>query len=167
AFVDNTFSIKIYNITAIVCLVALILRGRQENYNIKNLILPLSIFLIGLLDLIWYSAFKIDNSPFRATYHSYLNTAKIFIFGSFIVFLTLTSQLKSKKESVLYTLYSLSFLIAGYAMYINSIHENDRISFGVGTATGAAYSTMLIGIVSGVAILYTKKNHPFLFLLNS
>ncbi|HGX9498441.1 TPA: O-antigen ligase family protein, partial [Escherichia coli] len=94
---------------------------------------------------------KIDNSPFRATYHSYLNTAKIFIFGSFIVFLTLTSQLKSKKESVLYTLYSLSFLIAGYAMYINSIHENDRISFGVGTATGAAYSTMLIGIVSGVA----------------
>ncbi|MFZ7816446.1 hypothetical protein [Escherichia coli] len=52
-------------------------------------------------------------------------------------------------------------------MYINSIHENDRISFGVGTATGAAYSTMLIGIVSGVAILYTKKNHPFLFLLNS
>ncbi|HCQ2689113.1 TPA: O-antigen ligase, partial [Escherichia coli] len=58
-------------------------------------------------------------------------------------------------------------LIAGYAMYINSIHENDRISFGVGTATGAAYSTMLIGIVSGVAILYTKKNHPFLFLLNS
>lgn len=167
AFVDNTFSIKIYNITAIVCLLSLILRGRQENYNIKNLILPLSIFLIGLLDLIWYSAFKVDNSPFRATYHSYLNTAKIFIFGSFIVFLTLTSQLKSKKESVLYTLYSLSFLIAGYAMYINSIHENNRISFGVGTATGAAYSTMLIGIVSGVAILYTKKNHPFLFLLNS
>ncbi|HCQ2687203.1 TPA: O-antigen ligase family protein, partial [Escherichia coli] len=40
AFVDNTFSIKIYNITAIVCLLALILRGRQENYNIKNLILP-------------------------------------------------------------------------------------------------------------------------------
>lgn len=143
---------------------SLILRGRQENYNIKPYSSPFYI-LIGLLDLIWYSAFKVDNSPFRATYHSYLNTAKIFIFGSFIVFLTLTSQLKSK-ESVLYTLYSLSFLIAGYAMYINSIHENDRISFGVGTATGAAYSTMLIGIVSGVAILYTKKNHPFI-LLNS
>ena len=36
AFVDNTFSIKIYNITAIVCLLSLILRGRQENYNIKK-----------------------------------------------------------------------------------------------------------------------------------
>ncbi|EHG6161011.1 O-antigen ligase family protein, partial [Escherichia fergusonii] len=167
AFVDNTFSIKIYNITAIVCLLSLILRGRQGNYNIKNLMLPLSIFFIGVLDLIWYSVFKVDDSPFRATYHSYLNTAKIFIFGSFIVFLALTSQLKTKKESVLYILYSLSFIIAGYAMYINSIHEYDRISFGVGTATGAAYSTMLIGIVSGAAILYTKKNHPFLFLLNS
>ncbi|WP_419144707.1 hypothetical protein [Escherichia coli] len=49
-------------------------------------------------------------------------------------------------------------------MYINSIHENDRISFGVGTATGAAYSTMLIGIVSGVAILYTKKTILFIFI---
>ncbi|EGP6201120.1 O-antigen ligase family protein, partial [Escherichia coli] len=28
AFVDNTFSIKMYNITAITCLLALILRGR-------------------------------------------------------------------------------------------------------------------------------------------
>ncbi|EHQ9681317.1 O-antigen ligase family protein, partial [Escherichia coli] len=146
---------------------SLILRGRQGNYNIKNLMLPLSIFFIGVLDLIWYSVFKVDDSPFRATYHSYLNTAKIFIFGSFIVFLALTSQLKTKKESVLYILYSLSFIIAGYAMYINSTHEYDRISFGIGAATGAAYSTMLIGIVSGVAILYTKKNHPFLFLLNS
>ncbi|MGJ7676611.1 hypothetical protein ACSF6Z_12250, partial [Escherichia coli] len=89
---------------------------------IKNIILPLSIFFIGFLDLIWYSVFKVDNSPFRATYHSYLNTAKIFIFGSFIVFLALTSQLKNKKESILYILYSLSFIIAGYAMYINSIH---------------------------------------------
>lgn len=44
AFVDNTFSIKIYNITAIVCLLSLILRGRQENYNIKNLILPFLYF---------------------------------------------------------------------------------------------------------------------------
>ncbi|EFO1594978.1 O-antigen ligase family protein, partial [Escherichia coli] len=94
AFVDNTFSIKIYNITAVVCLLSLILRGRQGNYNIKKLILPLSIFFIGLLDLIWYSLFKVDNSPFRATYHNYLNTAKIFLFGSFIVFLALTSKLK-------------------------------------------------------------------------
>ncbi|MED9013566.1 O-antigen ligase [Escherichia marmotae] len=167
AFVDNTFSIKIYNITAVVCLLSLILRGRQGNYNIKKLILPLSIFFIGLLDLIWYSLFKVDNSPFRATYHNYLNTAKIFLFGSFIVFLALTSKLKQKKEIALYVMYSLSFIIAAYAFYINSIYEHDRISFGIGTATGAAYSTMLIGIVSGVAILYTKKNHPFLFLLNS
>lgn len=44
AFVDNTFSIKIYNITAIVCLLSLILRGRQENYNIKTLFFPFLYF---------------------------------------------------------------------------------------------------------------------------
>lgn len=110
AFVDNTFSIKIYNITAIVCLLSLILRGRQGNYNIKNLMLPLSIFFIGVLDLIWYSVFKVDDSPFRATYHSYLNTAKIFIFGSFIVFLALTSQLKTKKrECIIHFIFSVIY----------------------------------------------------------
>lgn len=167
ALIDNTLSIKVYNITAIVGLLSLILRGNKQNYRLKDSILPLSIFFIGALDLIWYSLFKVDNSPFRATYHNYLNTAKIFLFGSFIVFLALTSKIKQKKEIALYFLYSLSFVIAAYAFYINSIHDYDRISFGIGAATGAAYSTMLIGIVSGVAILYTKKNHPFLFLLNS
>ncbi|EFO0324337.1 O-antigen ligase family protein [Escherichia albertii] len=167
AFVDNTSSIKIYNITVIFGLLSLILRGKQQNYNLTNFTLPFSIFVVGLLDLIWYSAFKIDNSPFRATYHNYLNTAKIFLFGSFIVFLVLSSKLKLKKELVLYILYSISFIIAAYAFYISRTHGYNRISFGIGTATGAAYSTMLIGIVSGVSILYTKKNHPFLFLLNS
>lgn len=52
-------------------------------------------------------------------------------------------------------------------MYINSIYENDCIFFGVGMVIGVVYLIMLIGIVSGVAIFYIKKNYFFLFLLNS
>lgn len=167
ALFNNNLSMKVYNITAITGLLALISRGKPHYYPARYWLLPLSILIIGLLDVIWYSTFKVDNSPFRATYHSYLNTAKIFIFGAFLTLLALTSQLKMKRAWLLYILYSVSFLIAGYAWYIKSTTGMERIDFGIGTATGAAYSMMFVGIVSGVSIMYTQRNHPFLFLLNA
>lgn len=167
ALFDNTLSMKLFNITAIVGILALCFRGKPQSYSIKNWLLPLSILLIGIIDIAWYSAFKVDNSPFRATYHSYLNTGKIFIFGAFLTLLVLTSKIRIKKELPLYFVYSLSFIIAGYAYYITTIVWMDRLDFGIGTATGAAYSMMFVGIVSGIAILYTKRNHPLLFLLNA
>ncbi|EMO7865793.1 O-antigen ligase family protein [Citrobacter amalonaticus] len=167
AMFDNTLSMKLYNVTAILGLLALLLRGKPESYSVQYWLLPLAIFIIGALDVVWYSAFKVDHSPFRATYHSYLNTAKIFLFGAFLTLLALTSRIRIKKELPLYILYSLSFFIAGYAYYIKSTTGMARLDFGIGTATGAAYSIMFVGIVSGISILYTQRNHPILFLLNA
>ncbi|QMK81043.1 hypothetical protein [Citrobacter sp. RHB20-C15] len=117
AMFDNTLSMKLYNVTAILGLLALLLRGKPESYSVQYWLLPLAIFIIGALDVVWYSAFKFDHSPFRATYHSYLNTAKIFLFGAFLTLLAQTSRIRFKKELPLYILYSLSFFIAGYAYY--------------------------------------------------
>lgn len=167
ALVNNNLSMKLYNITAIICLLTLIIRWKNDNYSWRYFILPLSIFTIGLIDFLWYSFFKTDNSPFRATYHNYLNTAKIFTFGAFIILLALTSKIRIMKEHLLYIIYSLSFIIFSYAAYIKSSATIDRIDFGIGTATGAAYSIMMIGLVSAVSILYTKKSHPFLFIINA
>lgn len=167
ALFDNNLSMKFYNITAITGILALVLRGKPNSYSIQNWLLPLSVLLIGVIDVLWYSAFKVDNSPFRATYHSYLNTGKIFIFGAFLMLLVLTSKIRFKKALPLYFLYSLSFIIAGYAYYLKATTGMPRLHFGIGTATGAAYSIMLVGIVSGIAILYTRRNHPVLFLLNA
>lgn len=167
ALFNNNLSMKLYNVTAILGLLALILRGKPDGYAVRYWLLPLSILLIGVIDLLWYSAFKVDNSPFRATYHSYLNTAKIFIFGAFLTLLALTTKIRFKKEWPLYILYALSFFIAGYAHYIKVTTGISRLDFGIGTATGAAYSIMFVGIVSSVSILYTQRNHPVLFLLNA
>ena len=71
AMFDNTLSMKLYNVTAILGLLALLLRGNRESYSVQYWLLPLAIFIIGALDVVWYSAFKVDHSPFRATYHSY------------------------------------------------------------------------------------------------
>lgn len=167
ALFDNTLSMKLYNVTAILGLLALLLRGKPESYSVQYWLLPLAIFIIGALDVAWYSAFKVDHSPFRATYHSYLNTAKIFLFGAFLTLLALTSRIRFKKELPLYILYSLSFFIAGYACYIKALTGVPRIHFGIGSATGAAYSIMFVGIVSGISILYSQRKHPVLFLLNA
>lgn len=167
ALFDNTLSMKLYNVTAILGLLALLLRGKPESYSVQYWLLPLAILIIGALDIAWYSTFKVDNSPFRATYHSYLNAAKIFLFGAFLILLALTSRIRFKKELPLYILYSLSFFIAGYAYYIKTTTGMARLDFGIGTATGAAYSIMFVGIVSGISILYARRNHPILFLLNA
>lgn len=166
ALVDDNLSMKIYSITAVMGVIALILRGKPQSYNIQHWLLPLSLLTIGILDLIWYSMFKESHSPFRSTYHSYLNTAKIFMLGAPLALLALNTRIKTKKEFHLYILYSLSFIIAAYAHYIKAETGVARIDFGIGTATGAAYSIMFIGIVSAVSILYTKRNHPLLFILN-
>ncbi|EPF6158469.1 O-antigen ligase family protein [Citrobacter sedlakii] len=167
ALFNNNLSMKLYNITAIFGLLALMLRGKPESYSPRYWLLPLSVLLIGVIDVSWYSAFKVDNSPFRATYHSYLNTAKIFIFGAFLILLALTSKIKMNKEWPLYILYSLSFFIAGYGYYVKTTIGISRLDFGIGSATGAAYSIMFVGIVSAISILYTQRKHPVLFLLNA
>ncbi|MCQ7057590.1 O-antigen ligase family protein [Escherichia coli] len=166
ALLDNNLSMKLYSITAILSLFALISRGKPKNYNMQYWLLSLAVLIIGITNLIWYSAFKVDNSPFRSTYHNYLNTAKIFIMGAFLVLLVLSSKIKIKREVPLYIMYTLSFIIAGYAFYIKSTTGAIRIDFGIGTATGAAYSIMFVGITSAVSVLYTKRNHPVFFILN-
>lgn len=167
ALFDNNLSMKLYTGITILSVLALSMRGKPTLYSLRYWILPLSILALGSVDVIWYSTFKMDDSPFRGTYHSYLNAAKIFIFGAFITFMALTTKIRLKKEFPLYILYSLSFIIAGIAYHIKSTAGIIRLDFGIGTATGAAYSIIIIGILSGVSILYTQRNHPILFLLNA
>ncbi|MDY0889286.1 O-antigen ligase family protein [Kosakonia sp. CFBP8986] len=167
AMVNNNLSMKLFNICGILALLTLIIKGRSSNLTWKSFALPASILFIGIIDLIWYKLFKVNNSPFQATYHNYINTVRVFIFGFFMVLLAATTKVKYKSSALLYLLYSVSFIILGYALFQKFSIGLDRIDFGIGTSTGAAYSIMLVGLISAVAILYTPKSHPLLFVLNT
>ncbi|WP_313353400.1 O-antigen ligase family protein [Kosakonia cowanii] len=167
AMVNNNLSMKLFNICGILALLTLIIKGRSSNLTWKSFALPASILFIGIIDLIWYKLFKVNNSPFQATYHNYLNTVRVFIFGFFMVLLAATTKIKYKSSALLYLLYSVSFIILGYALFQKFSIGLDRIDFGIGTSTGTAYSIMLVGLISAVAILYTPKSHPLLFVLNT
>lgn len=167
AMVNNNLSMKLFNICGILALLTLIIKGRSSNLTWKSFALPASILFIGIIDLIWYKLFKVNNSPFQATYHNYINTVRVFIFGFFMVLLAATTKIKYKSSALLYLLYSVSFIILGYALFQKFSIGLDRIDYGIGTSTGAAYSIMLVGLISAVAILYTPKSHPLLFVLNT
>lgn len=167
AMVNNNLSMKLFNICGILALLTLIIKERSSNLTWKSFALPASILFIGIIDLIWYKLFKVNNSPFQATYHNYINTVRVFIFGFFMVLLAATTKIKYKSSALLYLLYSVSFIILGYALFQKFSIGLDRIDFGIGTSTGAAYSIMLVGLISAVAILYTPKSHPLLFVLNT
>lgn len=167
AMINNNLSMKLFNICGILAILTLIIKGRSSNINWKIFALPASILFIGIIDLIWYKLFKVSNSPFQATYHNYINTVRVFIFGFFIVLLAATTKIKYKSSVLLYLLYSVSFIILGYALFQKFSIGMDRIDFGIGTSTGAAYSIMLVGLISAVSILYIPKSHPLLFVLNT
>lgn len=167
AMVNNNLSMKLFNICGILAVLTLIIKGRSSNINWKVFALPASILFIGIIDLIWYKLFKVNNSPFQATYHNYINTVRVFIFGFFMVLLAATTKFKYKNSVLLYLLYSVSFIILGYALFQKFSIGMERINFGIGTSTGAAYSIMLVGLISAVSILHTPKSHPLLFVLNT
>ncbi|MDV5354618.1 O-antigen ligase family protein [Kosakonia sp. SMBL-WEM22] len=167
AMINNNLSMKFFNICGILAIITLILKGRSTSINWKSFALPASILFIGILDLIWYKTFKVDNSPFKATYHNYINTVRVFIFGFFMVLLAASTKFKYKSSALLYLLYSVSFIILGYALFQKFSVGMNRIDFGIGSSTGAAYSIMLVGLISAVSILYTPKSHPLLFVLNA
>lgn len=167
AMVNNNLSMKLLNICGILAILTLILKGRSSNINWNGFALPASILFIGIIDLIWYKLFKVNNSPFQATYHNYINTVRVFIFGFFIVMLAATTKIKYKSSVLLYLLYSVSFIILGYALFQKFSIGMERIDFGIGTSTGAAYSIMLVGLISAISILNTPKSHPLLFVLNA
>lgn len=167
AAIDNNLSMDIYNATVALGFISLILRIHTLKHAPQFWLLPLSIIIIGIIDVFWYSMFKESNSPFLNTYHNYLNTARVFILGSVLALLACTSNIKINKALPLYIMYSLSFVIAVYAFYRKFIIGMERLDFGIGTATGASYTILLLGTVSAISILYTKRNHPFLFILNS
>ena len=167
AMINNNLSMKLFNICGILAILTLIIKGRSSNINWKIFALPASILFIGIIDLIWYKLFKVSNSPFQATYHNYINTVRVFIFGFFIVLLAATTKIKYKSSVLLYLLYSVSFIILGYALFQKFSIGMDRIDFGICTSTGAAYSIMLVGLISAVSILYTSRRHPLLFVLNT
>jgi O-antigen ligase len=166
ALVYNNLSMKLYTVTAILALFTLLARSHLTSFRQSPLWLPTAFLLIGLIDLIWYSTFKSSDSPFRATYHNYLNTAKVFSFGSIVILLAVTSRIRITKELILYILYSLAFIIMGATLYLKFGTNMTRIDFGIGTATGAAYSISFIGILSSSAILCTHQNHPILYVIN-
>jgi Lipid A core - O-antigen ligase and related enzymes len=167
ALINNSLSMKLFNISGGLALLTLLVRGKSTSISGKACILPAAILLIGIADVIWYSLFKSGDSPFRATYHNYLNTAKVFLVGAFVVLLAATSTFKLRKDAFFYPVYAISFLIFAYAAWLKLSVGMARIDFGIGTATGAAYSIMLIGLISALSILYTEKSHPLLFLLNA
>jgi len=167
AMVNNNLSMKLFNICGILAVLTLIIKGRSSYINWKVFALPASILFIGIIDLIWYKLFKVNNSPFQATYHNYINTVRVFIFGFFMVLLAATTKFKYKSSVLLYLLYCVSFIILGYALFQKFSIGMERIDFGIGTSTGAAYSIMLVGLISAVSILHTPKSHPLLFVLNT
>lgn len=167
AVFDNNLSLKLFNITAALAILTLIIKRQTLHFELKTVLLPVAIITIGIINLGWYSIFKQNDIVFRSTYHSYLNTAKVFILGSFILLLALSSKLELKKVFFLYLIATLTLIVAAISIYKKIVLNIPRLDLGIGSATGAAYTITIIGLISGYSILQTAgKLRLVLYLSN-
>lgn len=162
----NNFSMKIYTIITVLSIIGLIINIKHRKYDLTRLGLPCSMLLLGIIDVIWYKIFKTNDSLFRGTYHNYQNMGKIFIFSFFPILMVATSKNDFKLKYLSYLLYSLTFILFGVAIYLKLTTDIVRLDFGIGTATGAAYSIVIVGIISSSAILYTPIKNTMLYVIN-
>lgn len=162
----NNFSMKIYIIAVGLSIIGLIINIKHRRYDFVRLGLPSSMLMLGIIDIIWYKVFKTNGSLFSGTYHNYINMGKIFIFSFFPILIVTTSKNDLKLKYLPYLLYSSTFILFIVAIYLKLTTNIVRLDFGIGTATGAAYSIVIVGIISSSAILYAPINNTMLYVIN-
>ncbi|BDH44010.1 hypothetical protein TUM12370_00540 [Salmonella enterica subsp. enterica serovar Choleraesuis] len=92
---------------------------------------------------------------------------KVFIYGFFPTLLMSTSTTTKLNKYLYAAIYLLTFIILTSALYLKFSSKIIRLDFGIGSATGAAYTILLIGFISGTAILCTNKKNLILYILNT
>ncbi|PDO89086.1 O-antigen ligase family protein [Kosakonia pseudosacchari] len=151
--VNPYLSVKIFSIAgAVAFFIALKEWRKLKNSDAKWLCL--SLLLIGICDLFWYSLFKDSNSPAINSYRAYLEVGKICCFGSFILYIVSLNNkdtkgfIYTKKVHYLAALL-LQIMMIGYTVYQSAYLGAPRVTLALtgGTdATGAAYTVVFLSI---------------------
>ncbi|NIF34571.1 O-antigen ligase family protein [Enterobacter sp. Cy-643] len=128
--------------------------------NKKLLMLPLSIFAFGLMQIIWVAIFKQQGSPFTAAYRSYQNGGKNLIFSAFMIAAICSRHALffCKDRIAQYVTIATGlglYCWAGYQLYtVGSANPLAyRVPLGFEFATGTAYALTFIALLASQAIL--------------
>lgn len=164
-------STKIFRLSGILAFISILFNFRD---NIKNSIfyIVVPLFILGVIDLLWYETFKFKGSPYSISYYGHFEFGKNAILASFIAITATNRSVIAKLTTNHYALaaFLAQLMALGYALYQYYYLGMERIVLaleGGANATGAAYLITFITLFSGITLLYSRFKHKNLFFLFS
>lgn len=169
-FVDPEEALKIFTFSTVLSIVIIISNFKHLLTNKRLLILPISILVFGLLQVIWVQVFKQPDSPFIGAYRSYQSAGKTMIFSGFVIAAISTSPLSCPKifKIVNSIIIFLALLLYGWVSYkyyaVDSVNIiRGRISLGNQPATGTAYALTFMAVLTCQALFNICKKTTVIF----
>lgn len=153
-------AIKVFIFSAVLSLPVIFNNHHKLLKNKSLLLIPITLFAFGLMQIIWVAIFKQPGSPFTAAYRSYQNGGKNLIFAAFMIAAIHSQHAPSfcKDRIAQYVTIATGlglYCWAGYQLYtvggVNPLAY--RVPLGFQFATGTAYALSFIALLASQAIL--------------
>ncbi|HCB3485735.1 TPA: ligase, partial [Escherichia coli] len=131
--------------------------------NNPTLLIFISLCLLGIVNIIWYSHYKISGSVYTNAYRGPMETGKIALCSAFI-FLVLfaKNEMRTKikfGKLILFASLATQLLFFAHAMWQHFYLNVDRVALSASHATTAGYIILFPSLLASILILKSDFRH--------
>ncbi|EPF7477669.1 O-antigen ligase family protein, partial [Escherichia coli] len=123
----------------------------------------ISLCLLGIVNIIWYSHYKVSGSIYTNAYRGPMETGKIALCSAFI-FLVLfaKNEIRTKikfEKLILFASLATQLLFFAHAMWQHFYLNVDRVALSASHATTAGYIILFPSLLASILILKSDFRH--------
>ena len=160
----GSFGRNVFYLTSYLALAGFIIHARYYLQEKKHLVLPVALFLVGLVSILWTTIYK-QPCDYITLYRQYQSTGRLQIAASFLLLVTLNDQ-RIRQRTVLIAAMIAGLSVNGYALYQGIYLEIGRVELNYDRATIAAYILTAVNLVFiKSALLFRTRHKIWLFAL--
>lgn len=160
----GSFGRNVFYITSYLALAGFIIHARYYLQDKKHLVLPIALFLVGLVSILWTTIYK-QPGDYITLYRQYQSTGRLQIAASFLLLVTLNDQ-RIRQRSALVAAMITGLAVNAYALYQGIHLEIGRVELNYDRATIAAYILTAVNLIFiKSALLFRTRHKIWLFAL--
>lgn len=146
-----------------------------RDYNKRSIVLFAGIFLLGVLDLVWYEFYKTNQVIYRNSYRGYLEAGKMFVFSSFTFLLLINKNFKTSIKWHFLIAVLTQLIVISRACYQSIILNAERVPLSamsgnigqMGAATIAAYAITFCALYSSTVFLKLESKYKWVIFYSN
>lgn len=148
---------NVFYIASYIAFLMVIINLRYYTENKFNLLVSISLLILGLATILWVSEYK-QHDEYINIYRAYMGTAKLQIATAFIMLVALNEKIPTSKIAISAGVIS-GVIVTAYALYQGLWLGLDRVSLNFDRATIVAYIITAISIVMLQCIMIFRSRY--------